>query len=51
VNERLPEVDPTASRERLREAAQALLSQAALVGVPYSEVLALLRELREGMKS
>jgi GntR family transcriptional regulator len=37
-------------RERLREPAKRLLSQAALSGVPLSEVIDLLREIRKGMK-
>jgi len=39
------------SRERLRDAAQRLLSQAALSGVSFSEVLGLLEEARKGMES
>ena len=50
VSDDLPAVEPAEMRERLRDAAQQLLSQAALIGLPFSEVLALLRELREGMK-
>ena len=42
VTDRLPEVDPAQNRERLRESAQRLLSQAALSGVPFADVLALL---------
>lgn len=38
-------------RERLRETARRLLSQAALSRVPFSEVVALLREIEKGMKS
>ena len=38
-------------RERLRDAAQRLLSQAALTGVPLREVVDLLREIEKGMKS
>jgi GntR family transcriptional regulator len=51
VSESLPSVDPSASRERLREAAQRLLSQAALSGVPLADVLKLLDEIDKGMKS
>jgi GntR family transcriptional regulator len=40
-----------ARRERLRDTAQRLLSQAALSGVPFSDVIELLREIRKGMKS
>jgi len=50
VSERLPEHGPAAKRERLRDAAQRLLSQAALSGVPLAEVLELLREMEKGMK-
>ena len=45
-----PAVDPALRRERLRDAAQRLLSQAALSGVPLAEVLELLREMEKGMK-
>jgi hypothetical protein len=38
-------------RERLRDPAQRLLSQAALSGVPFREVLQLLEEVEKGMKS
>jgi GntR family transcriptional regulator len=51
VNENLPAVDPVLTRERLREAAQRLLSQAALSGVPYRVVLDLLNEIQRGLKS
>lgn len=51
VSDRLPVVDPAASRERLRDNAQRLLSQAALSGVPFDEVLSLLAEIQEGMQS
>jgi len=51
VSERLPAVDPAASRERLRDDAQRLLSQAALSGVPFADVLSLLDEIQEGMQS
>ena len=51
VTDELPLRDSAESRERLRDAAQRLLSQAALSGVPYGDVLALLEELRNGMKS
>jgi len=46
-----PAVDPARQRERLRETAQRLLSQAALGGVPYREVLDLLDEVQKGMRS
>ncbi len=50
VSESLPAIDPVLKRERLRDAAQRLLSQAALSGVPYQEVLDLLEEIRKGMQ-
>jgi GntR family transcriptional regulator len=46
----LPVIEPDERRERLRESAQRLLSQAALADVPFSDVVALLRELQKGMK-
>lgn len=46
-----PARDPTESRERLRDAAQRLVSQAALRGVPLREVVELLEDLWKGMKS
>ena len=51
VRRRLPRVHNGDSRERLRDAAQRLLSQAALSDVPFSEVLDLLKEIRKGMES
>ena len=51
VSERVPTVDPAERRERLRDPAQRLLSQAALSGVPLNEVVQLLEELEKGMKS
>jgi len=51
VCRRLPRVKDGDSRERLRDAAQRLLSQAALSGVPFSDVLDLLEEVRKGMES
>jgi GntR family transcriptional regulator len=51
VSERVPAVDPVERRERLRDPAQRLLSQAALSGVPLNEVVQLLEELEKGMKS
>jgi GntR family transcriptional regulator len=50
INENLPAVSPADGRERLREAAQRLLSQAALVGVPLDDVMSLLEEMQKGMK-
>ena len=51
VKERVPVVGPAERRERLRDTAQRLLSQAALSGVPFREVVSLLEEIRKGMKS
>ena len=51
VSERVPAVDPAERRERLRDPAQRLLSQAALSGVPFNDVVQLLKELEKGMKS
>ncbi len=51
VRESLPAIDPVLKCERLRDAAQRLLSQAALSGVPHQDVLELLEELRKGMES
>lgn len=50
VTETLPVVGAAEKRVRLREAAQRLLSQAALSGVPFGDVLDLLKELQKGMK-
>jgi GntR family transcriptional regulator len=50
VSENLPAAEPGRSRERLRDAAQRLLSQAALSGVPFREVLGLLEEIQKGME-
>lgn len=51
VSDRLPAADSLRSRERLRDAAQRLLSQAALAGVPYHEVVEMLEELQKGMET
>jgi GntR family transcriptional regulator len=51
VSERVPAVGLAERRERLRDPAQRLLSQAALSGVPFREVLKLLEEVEKGMKS
>jgi GntR family transcriptional regulator len=51
VSERRPALDSDQRRERLRDAAQRLLSQAALIGVPFAEVMDLLEEIRKGMES
>jgi GntR family transcriptional regulator len=50
VTETLPIVGAAERRVRLREAAQRLLSQAALSGVPFGDVLDLLKELQKGMR-
>jgi len=50
VSDRLPDVDPAERLERLRDAAQRLLSQAALSGVPLAEVIGLLEEMQKGME-
>ncbi|MBP1594825.1 MAG: GntR family transcriptional regulator [Acidobacteria bacterium] len=50
ISERLPDVDPAKRRERLRDAAQRLLSQAALSGVPLADVFGLLEEMQKGME-
>ena len=51
VAERAVERSPRERRDGLRDAAQRLLSQAALSGVPLSDVIDLLRELRKDMTS
>lgn len=51
VCRRQPQARDGDSRERLRDTAQRLLSQAALSGIPFSEVKDLLEEIRKGMKS
>jgi GntR family transcriptional regulator len=50
ISEGLPAVEPAQRRERLRDAAQRLLSQAALSGVPFEEVVSLLDEIRKGIE-
>jgi GntR family transcriptional regulator len=50
VSDGLPEFDAAQRRERLRDAAQRLLSQAALSGVPLAEVIGLLKEMQKGME-
>jgi len=47
VSESLPARDPKKNRERLRDPARRLLSQAALIGVPLEEVRRLLEEIQE----
>jgi len=51
VSETPAMADTTANRERLREAGQRLLTQAALVGVPLSDVIDLLKEMQKGFDS
>jgi len=51
VGDGLPAVAPEERLDRLRDAAQRLLSQAALIGVPFEEVVGLLDEVRKGMES
>ncbi len=51
VRQRLEQPDATEKRERLRDAGQRLLSQAALSGVPFDDVVDLLHEIQKGMES
>lgn len=50
VSDALPAFDRVERRERLRDGAQRLLSQAALTGLPYEELLDLLEEIRKEMQ-
>jgi GntR family transcriptional regulator len=50
VCEQLPALAPEQRLERLRDPAQRLLSQAALSGVSFEEVLDLLKEIQKGME-
>jgi GntR family transcriptional regulator len=50
VSDRPPDADSTRRRERLRESAQRLLTQAALSGVSLAEVIDLLEEIQKGMQ-
>lgn len=50
VSEGIPHVGPAERRERLRDAAQRLLSQAALSGVSLADVFGLLEEMQKGME-
>ena len=50
VAARVPAPDTAQRRARLRDAAQRLLSQAALAGVPFTEVVGLLEEMQKGME-
>jgi GntR family transcriptional regulator len=51
VSDEPPRPDAAESRERLRDAAQRLVSQAALSGVPLPDVVDLIEDLWKGMKS
>lgn len=51
VSDSPPIANPAQRRERLRDAGQRLLTQAALSGVPFSEVVRLLEEIQKGMES
>lgn len=51
VSDAPPMADAAANRERLREAGQRLLTQAALVGVPLDDVIDLLKEMQKGFDS
>ena len=51
VRQRLKPADATEKYERLRDAGQRLLSQAALCGVPLDDVIGLLHEIQKGMES
>lgn len=50
VAETLPSIDLARSLERLRDTAKRLVSQAALLGVPFEEVVRLLEEIRKDGK-
>jgi len=50
VSEIIRTANAAESRERLRDAAERLLSQAALVGVPLKEVVDLLEEIQDARK-
>jgi GntR family transcriptional regulator len=50
VCETVPAPAAARSRERLREAAQRLLSQASLARVPFGAVVDLLEEMQKGME-
>ena len=51
VSAQLPTVGPDEGRERLRDAAQRLVSQSILAGVSFDEMVSLLDEIRKGMES
>jgi GntR family transcriptional regulator len=50
ISTAVPEVDPAEQRKRLRGAVRVLLTQAHLSRVPFSEVLALLEEVHQGLQ-
>jgi GntR family transcriptional regulator len=50
ISDAPPVLEPAEARERLRDAAQRLLTQARLSGVPYKDVTELLEEIWEDMK-
>jgi GntR family transcriptional regulator len=47
VADSLPSVDPALALDRLRDSAKRLVSQAALLGVAFDDVLRLLHEIRK----
>lgn len=51
VGESPPQLARAERLDRLRDLGQRLLTQAAIVGVPFEELLTLLRDLRKGMES
>jgi len=51
VSESLPAIDATVKRERLEGPARRLLAQAAAIGVPYADVLAMLEEIQKEKSS
>jgi GntR family transcriptional regulator len=50
ISDKPPVLEPAEARERLRDAAQRLLTQARLSGVPYDQVTELLEEIWEDMQ-
>jgi DNA-binding transcriptional regulator YhcF (GntR family) len=51
VSEGPPVIDSTRARERLEDAAQRLLTQAALSGVPFADVVTMLKEMQKRLES
>ena len=51
VSASIPAPDPQHARERLRDPARRLFSQATLLGVSFTELVELLKEIRKGMNS